>query len=246
MKILFVLALIILQTAVSPAWTIATQERLTAPEGVAHHRKMISGGREVEAHLVIPNRAKYTLSLVDNPAGERTLADAVAGSAAVVAVNGGYFHPDFEPLGLAIANGKTLHSFQRARLLSGLVMVKNGRISLLRAAEFNPATKPEMALQAGPFLIDKSVPVQGLNNTRAAARTVILSDGNGGFALFVCRSATLAQTAEILATRTLFPEFKIIRALNLDGGSSTALMVGGESYFREFKRVRNFLAVVPK
>lgn len=42
-------------------------------------------------------------------------------------------------------------------------------------------------------------------------------------ALLATQPVTLAVLAGILATPGLLPELKIARALNLDGGSSTAL-----------------------
>jgi len=104
------------------------------------------------------------------------------------------------------------------------------------------------ALQAGPFLIENSKPVAGLNATRSAARTVVVADASGRFGFVVCRSATLAGMAAILATADQFPGGKITRALNLDGGSSTGLWVRDERpfYLREFKDVRNYLAVVAR
>ena len=76
-----------------------------------------------------------------------------------------------------------------------------------------------------------------------------MSDGR--IAILTCRSATLAETAQILLTPGLLPEGgKIVRALNLDGGSSTGLWVknptGDHFYSREFKDVRNYVAIVPR
>ena len=80
-------------------------------------------------------------------------------------------------------------------------------------------------------------------------RTVVFTDGAGRFGLLICKSATLAETARILATPALLAGRKITRALNLDGGSSTALWVKQEPepyYSREWKGVRNYLAIVPR
>jgi exopolysaccharide biosynthesis protein len=54
--------------------------------------------------------------------------------------------------------------------------------------------------------------------------------------------------ADLLGTPSVFPEGKIIRAMNLDGGTSTALWVRGSPafYAREWKSVRNYLAIVPR
>jgi exopolysaccharide biosynthesis protein len=59
---------------------------------------------------------------------------------------------------------------------------------------------------------------------------------------------SLAEMAAILATPEIFSDAKIVRALNLDGGSSTALWVRGTPpfYQREWKGVRNYLGIVPR
>ena len=104
-------------------------------------------------------------------------------------------------------------------------------------------------MQAGPFLVDAGKTVAGLNDTRSAARTVVFADGSGNFGVLICKNATLAETARLLATSGAVPSGKIIRALNLDGGSSTALWVKREPspfYSREWKSVRDYLAIVPR
>jgi uncharacterized protein YigE (DUF2233 family) len=163
-------------------------------------------------------------------------------------VNGGYFHPDRTPLGLVISDGKLLHGFERARLLSGLVVVtRSGQISLLRAAAYKPAPNIWQALQAGPFLVDGGKPVVGLNSKTRAERTAVLSDNAGLFALLKCGSVTLAELAEILSNPKVISELRVRRALNLDGGSSSGMWVRGEArafYHPELKTVRNYLAVV--
>ena len=65
-------------------------------------------------------------------------------------------------------------------------------------------------------------------------------------------SVTLAELGVILADPALVPTgMKIKRALNLDGGSSTALWVqrpGAEApfYLSEFGIVRDFVGIVPR
>ena len=60
---------------------------------------------------------------------------------------------------------------------------------------------------------------------------------------------TLAELAAILATPSFAPDSKIQRALNLDGGSSSAFWFTGENgafSIGEQKTVRDYLAVVSK
>lgn len=197
--------------------------------------------------FVLFDSKKCLLKTIDNPGGD-DLAAAMERTGCLAGVNGNYFHADGTPLGLVICDGKTLHSLERAKLLSGVLTVTRDRISLLRTAEYQPDPKIAQALQAGPFLVDHGGPVPGLNDTRRAERTVMLSDGHGRCALLVCCGpVTLTGMSRILSSPGVISEMRVVRALNLDGGSSTALWVREPPFYRrEFKTVRNFLGVVSK
>ena len=87
----------------------------------------------------------------------------------------------------------------------------------------------------------------GLNAKRRAERTVLLADRQGVAALLTTAPVTLAELGQILATPGMFGDLKIDRALNLDGGSSTALWVAADGFSRpEWKPVRNAVAVTPR
>ena len=245
-----ILAIFALLAPLRAEWIFSNAETLAAPAGIDFIRRPASDGkRSVELHVVTFRAKAHTFAVMDNPDGAFDLGNASAKRGALAAVNGGYFHPDRTPLGLVVRQGATLHPLERAKLLSGLVVVKKDRIALLRTGEFRASPDVREALQAGPFLVEAGKAVAGLNDTRSAARTVVFADGAGRFGVLTCKSATLAETARILATQGLLPEGKITRALNLDGGSSTALWVKREPspfYSREWKGVRNYLAIVPR
>ena len=125
--------------------------------------------------------------------------------------------------------------------------MRGGRGSLHRPGDL--PGKADYALQAGPFLVDRGKPVAGLNAGRSARRTVIVADAKGVRALVVLSPVTLAEAGQILVTPKLFGDLVVTRALNLDGGSSTALWVRTKAapfYLREFKSVRNYVAIVPR
>jgi hypothetical protein len=126
--------------------------------------------------------------------------------------------------------------------------VAGGRIALSRVGEFKRTAILREAVQCGPFLVDRGQPVAGLNATRPASRTVIIANGADRFGLVTISDATLAESAAILATPSLFGKWNVRRALNLDGGSSTGLWVASDPpfYQREWRDVRDFLAIVPK
>ncbi|MDQ3624099.1 MAG: phosphodiester glycosidase family protein [Verrucomicrobiota bacterium] len=232
------------------AWTLDPAEKLDAPAGLEFARlRAAQGAERVELHLVTFDTRTHTLAVMDNPEGAFDLGSASQRRGVLAAVNGGYFHPDKSPLGLVVRQGKTLHPLERARLLSGLVVVTRERVALLRVAELKLSPGVREALQAGPFLVDRGKPVVGLDAKRDAARTVVLTDGARRFGLLVCHSATLREMAELLTTPGLLPAGRVTRALNLDGGSSTALWVKQEPrplYLREWKGVRNYLGIVSR
>ncbi len=252
--------------AVRAEWELGPPEALPAVPGgpVTHVRRAATDaatGRSAEVRLAIFDAKRAGFRVLDQPAEPRsslgeTLRGSPAGERVLAAVNGGYFHPDYRPLGLLAVDGRAVHPLERAALLSGLLLDNGtGAPALLRRDAYKPgATPPRQALQAGPFLLDNGVPVAGLNAARPARRTAVLTDGRGRWALAVIPARlTLAEAAALLARPGVLGEkVNVKRALNLDGGSSTALWVrtgsGTEPSYevREWGTVRDFLGVVAR
>lgn len=231
-------------------WTQTTAKDVGSPgPGVVYWAGGARADRDVDLHLVRFDPKQCTLKVIDHPdPGSGDLGSAMREAGAWAGVNGGYFHPDRTPLGLLIRDGKTLHPYEKAKLLSGIVMVHGGKVSLVRSAAYKAAGNVQTALQAGPFLVEGGRAVPGLNSTRRAARTAVLLDAVGNGGLLVTGSVTLAELAELLVVPGVLGDLKVARALNLDGGSSSGLWVGTTprpTYLREFKDVRNYLALVP-
>lgn len=230
-------------------WILAQErQRDTGTPALSVVSKSIAGDPSVSLHLVLPDPKATRLLVLDNPGNGRRLDQAMAERGCLGGVNGGYFHADFEPIGLVVSEGRKIHGFERARLLSGVLAVREGQPSLLRSAELRPEETLSDGLQAGPFLVDRRRPVKGLEATKQARRTVIVSDQAGLYALAVADAPlTLAQLAALLAAPDIVHELRVERALNLDGGSSAALWSrtsAGQFYLPEWKRVRNFLCVL--
>lgn len=245
--------LFFLASAARADWAITSSEvERSAVAGVEHRRVVVTEsetGEEARLNLALFSTKSATLRVIDNPTGADDLAAVMRRSRAVAGVNGGYFDPQDVPLGLLISDGKLIAPLRKARLLSGVMVASKGRIELLRYAEYSPKKNAVAALQAGPFLVDAGKPVPGLNDVRSARRTFILTGGGDRGALGYSSSVTLAEAGEILAKPGIVPDLKVQRALNLDGGSSSAFWfngVNGPFSIRELKRVRNFVVVAPK
>ena len=248
----FVLVLFLVGTA-RAEWAVTASETEQGSAGTEHRRiELNDGGSGERATLdlaLFSAKSAATVRVIDNPTGKDNLAAVMRREKCLAGVNGGYFDPEDKPVGLLVSDGKVIAPLRKAKLLSGVMLVSNGQLQLLRTAEYSSKRKPTAALQCGPFLVDRGQPVPGLNDTRPARRTFILTAASERAAIGFCSGVTLAQLAKILATPELAPGLKAQRALNLDGGSSSAFWFARERdpfSISEQKTVRNFVAIVPK
>lgn len=247
-----VLALLVF-CSVPPAraeWTVrSTEVRPGADKAIEFlHSSLVDegSGSEAEIRLALFSPQKASLRVIDQPASEQSLGEVMQKGNFLAGVNGGYFDEAGAPVGLLRSGGKTISPFRRAKLLSGVVTARTGRVEIFRASDFSARQEWPEALQCGPFLVDRGKAVAGLNDQRAAERTFILTTKEGRVALGNCSSVTLAQLANLLAS---FQRLGVKRALNLDGGSSSAFWCRTAEKtvsLTELKSVRDFLVVAPR
>ena len=238
-------------TSLAADWRLASSEVIGVYSGVSHLKKTVSlGDTPLTLHLALFDSKQHDIRVIDAGAPPaNTLEQAMKRHGCIAGVNGGYFHPDYRPVGLMIADGAVVHRQERARLLSGVLAANRRKIYLLRPPEFRLGPNTRQALQAGPFLIDRGQAVGGLSKARQARRTVVAKDSGTTWALLSTSPVTLADLAQVLSQTDLFPELRTDRALNLDGGSSTAFWFKNEDepfYLREFGPVRNYIGVVQR
>ena len=233
-------------------WTIRSSDSEPGREGIAHRHVVLenaSANESAVVDLAIFSAKSCTLRVIDNPTGE-TLSDTMPREKCAAGVNGGYFRSDFTPIGLLISSGRMIAPLQRARLITGVLSASARGVQILRVREFSSREQTSAAVQCGPFLVDHYELVRGLDDSTAARRTFVATGMNDRALLGVCSEISLAELAAILATTRLGDDFKIQRALNLDGGSSSAFWFAGENdsafSIREQKPVRDFVGIVPK
>jgi len=236
------------------SWRMISEEVTPLSHHASWLRMSVRGNEgEVALSVVRFDSSSCTLRVVDQPQSwsfTDLLGDSMRSVKAIAGVNGGYFHPDFTPLGLMIANGRRQGDFTRSGLVSGMVRVRGGEPALIWNNESPDTSNASDLLQAGPRLVDAGQPVSGLNRTKVAARTFIATDGHSGWLIGTVHSTTLLGLADLLTSPGLISGLRIQRALNLDGGHSTAFYVrtadGRENGAPGWSTVRNYLAVVPR
>ena len=236
-----------------PNWTVSSAQT-EGPRDDVQHRHVVLTDLETSAHAVIDlalfSTKSCTLRVIDQATTPRgDLAHVMQREKCLAGVNGGYFSPDYAPIGLVIVDGKTIAPLQRARLLTGVLTASLRGVQIMRTREFSRQQKFNAAVQCGPFLVDLGRPVRGLEETHQARRTFAVVAKSDRAALGFCSETSLAELADILTSAQLADDFKITRALNLDGGSSSGFWFARERdafSIPEQKTVRDFVAIVPK
>jgi len=248
-----IFAVLLVSTAKAQWMQISAQSEPSPLRGLEHRYVVAehsATGDRASLELAIFSTKSCRLRIVDQANEPRLdLEEAMSRGNFLAAVNGGYFDPDYKPIGLLVVDGTIIAPLQKARLLSGVLSALAKKVQISRVAEFSLAQKPEAAVESGPMIVDLGKSVRGLESTRAARRTFAAVGAGDKAALGFCSDATLADLSSILAA-TLTSDFKIQRALNLDGGSSSAFWFkranGSAFSITEEKPVRDFVAIVPR
>jgi hypothetical protein len=245
-----VLASFVLGQIASANWQVASLDREDSPIAGVEHRHIVlrnSAGDSATIDLAFCPTNSATLRVIDNPGESENLAGVMRRADFIAGVNGGYFDTEFRPLGLRVIDGTTRSPLIRAHLLTGVLCGSSRGIEIIRLGEFSQKKKCHAAIECGPFLIDGGMAVRGLDQSRRARRTFVAVAQTGTAALGVSNDLSLAELASALPA---LPDFKIWRALNLDGGSSSAFWfrrsAGTPFSIPEEKAVRDFVGIAAK
>ena len=121
-------------------WAVTALDHQLGGKGAIEYRHYslgeTSSGSAAELQLTLFSNQKATLRVIDQPNFDRRLAAAMTQENCLAGVNGGYFDPEGAPVGLLMSDGKIIAPFRRARLLSGVLSARPGRVEIFRASEF--------------------------------------------------------------------------------------------------------------
>jgi hypothetical protein len=233
-------------------WTIVSAESEPG-RGAIEHRHLVvedvTAGHRVTVDVAVFSAKSTALRVIDNPDGQG-LGAVMKREKCVCGVNGGYFDTEFKPIGLRVVDGSTFSPLRRARLITGILLQSDRGIDVVRVSEFSRTKKIVAAIQSGPFLVEGNKRIRGLNDSQLARRTFAGIATNDRSFLGFCSDVSLAELANILGTAPIVADSRIRRAMNLDGGSSSAfwfaLENGGAFSISGRKPVRDVVAVLPK
>ena len=193
------------------------------PPGL-EYTKVVIAETDVEAEVFVADLTEMRLVALDARAKDRSIArvDVLrAEQDALVVVNGTFFSPKAEPLGL-LRQGSVEMSALREADWGVLEVDEAGRARLVHTRDYVPGPTVDFAVQCGPrVVIDGDVPRL---KKQSALRTALCIRTEQEIALVVTRGPVLADVLGAWLAAPESPSGLGCRdALLLDGGPSTQL-----------------------
>lgn len=169
-------------------------------------------------------------------------------SGSLIAVNGGFFTPEYDSLGLLISNGKTINPPKKTSWWS-VFYIKDNKPYITHTSSFSGGGSVDMAVQCGPrLLVGGSIPKL---KPAFAERSAICIDKKKNVLLIATENLVIQphELAEYLRESEPGGGLDCVTALNLDGGSSTQMYANVGSFRLNVvgsKNVANAVVVYPR
>jgi len=198
-------------------------------------------GNSYQGYLVAiydPSKVKIATTRYLNQTGE-LITTIAKNNNALVAINaGGFYDPDWNsngslPHGTVIKDGKVVSDYDDASVGGGFVGFTNDNKLVLGKMTINQALAMNIrdAVEFGPFLIVNGKPsfIKGNGGWGIAPRTAI-GQRKDGIVLFLVINGRLATSigADMVDLTEIMMNYGAYNAANMDGGSSTALVINNK------------------
>jgi uncharacterized protein YigE (DUF2233 family) len=244
---LFIFCLLLITTITSNA---ATVWQNLAP-GIDYTSISLNEPMHGAVHAFRIDPTQYSLSLAnarDYGMGTSNVGMLALRSQALVAINGGFFDPLHNPLGLRVQNGKQLNPI-RPISWWGIFSMHNHRATITAQKYFAENTPADFAIQSGPRLVVNGNIPKLKDNYDARSALAIDRQGNVIIAITENAAITTSQFARILQASTSADGLNCYNALNLDGGNSSQLFAQVGKFnllIPSFNNVVDAVVVLPR
>ena len=170
--------------------------------------------------------ARVRFRVLYDQANPRLVSEWFGAAKALLVVNAGYFTEDHHATGLVISEG--VRSGKSYTGFGGMFAVRTDRVEVrwLVARPYSPAEPLRQAVQAFPMLVHSGgKPGVAEDDGNLARRTVVGQDRRGRIVFLVSPDSFF--TLKNLSAFLVASDLELDTALNLDGGTSSGLMLAG-------------------
>jgi len=198
----------------------------SAGTGIESRRlKVDVGGASSRLWIARLDPARVRLRVLYDPANPRLVSEWFAVSHPLLVVNAGYFTPEHHATGLIVADGK--RSGQSYTGFGGMLAVRSDRVEVrwLVAKPYSASEPLQQAVQAFPMLVNAGKPALDEDDGKVSRRTAVGQDRRGRI-VFVS-STDLVFTLKSLSAFLAASDLELESARNLDGGTSSGLLLAG-------------------
>ncbi len=164
---------------------------------------------------------QYKLQLVqasDYQLSKISAKEMVLKTGALLGINGGFFDPQYKPLGLLVKDGNVVNPSKPISWWGVFSYDKNSGASVDKSGEFQAKPTTEVAIQVGPRLIDENRIMPLKKNDSLKTFVGIASDHQVILGVTEMSSVDANDLAQML-----WKELRLREVLNFDGGGSTQL-----------------------
>lgn len=214
------------------------KEILTKDEGNDLYKLINVSGKGYQGFLVAiydPSRIHLATTQYLGVRGESILTVSARENAIIAMNAGGFYDPDWNsngalPHGTVISNGQVVSDFTDANVGGGFIGFDNNHKLILGYMSKNEALNRGLrdAVEFGPYLIvnGKRSFIRGNGGWGIAPRTAI-GQRQDGIVLFLVINGRLASSigADMIDLTDIMENYGAYNAANLDGGSSSALII---------------------
>lgn len=208
------------------------------------------------------NPKKVDFRVIHIPAAEidsRSMPAIAKASNALAMINANFFDASFKVLGLCVSQGAPVAPLASAKSYHGVFFATRSGVDLVgtktyKRKNYRLKNQSLNAVQGGVWLVrDGKSRLRFKEKTRVERRSCIAMDKKGRVIMVATDTffsgITLFDLARVLGTPEKNGGFGVVKAMNLDGGTSTQLLVRtqDENYMvRGFINVPSYIAVYRK
>lgn len=215
-------------------------------EGLSYTKLPLENTGQLHAFQIDLHHYQMDLALAaDNSLSAEFVAKLAEKNQAILGINGGFFSPESQPLGLRIQQGKQRNPLKNITWW-GIFYIDNNQAHIVAPAQFHAHSTISMAVQSGPRLIVDGTTPSLKGNIAERSALCITPEGQVIIAITEYAAITTTELAKLLMKPLTAGGLNCRDALNLDGGSSSQLYAHIRGFYlniTNFNRVTDAVIV---